>query len=191
MSAERLPKFAQSGPDSRLDRSEGLIQTWLPPRNKSIRRKNAVSITCRFFGVRTSRAFRRRRLCSSNWPSFLWVIRCSRCNRIVRIAVDGAFFPLFESQPVNRPRARLIHDPSDDGSAGRIVSRRSSPNVVEDIQAQFFGGFPVVRYPDDQRKNDSMRLCVKRMQCKLIASGNGSDDPDPCSSGNGTVALFA
>jgi hypothetical protein len=52
----------------------------------------------------------------------VWTIASTRLRWSVRLIVD-AFLSTFEPQPVNRPAVRLIHDPSDDGSAGRIVCR--------------------------------------------------------------------
>ena len=47
---------------------------------------------------------------------------------------------------------------------------------MEHIERDFFGGFSIRGYPHDQRKNDAMRLLVKRMQCALITAGNGPDE---------------
>jgi hypothetical protein len=48
--------------------------------------------------------------------------------------------------------------------------------MIEDIECDLFGSFLVRGYPHDQRKNDSMRLLVKRMQCPLVTAGHGSDE---------------
>jgi hypothetical protein len=58
---------------------------------------------------------------------------------------------MFEPQPVDCPGARLIN-PLDDGSVRRIVSRRSSPHIVEHIERRFFSGSAIVRYPHYQYK---------------------------------------
>jgi hypothetical protein len=96
---------------------------------------------------------------------------------------------MFEPQPVDRPGARLIHNPTDDGSVRRIVSRRSSPHIVEHIERQFFSGLTIVGYPHYQCENDSMRLFVKRMQRKLIACGDGLDELDPVFLGYTNLSL--
>jgi len=72
--------------------------------------------------------------------------------------------------------ARLIHDPAHDRSVDRIIGRGFSPHVTEHIEREFFGIFPIRDYPHDQRKNDSMRSLVKRMQCTLVTAGDGSDE---------------
>src|SRR2546422_1306364 len=51
----------------------------------------------------------------------------------------------------------------------RSVRRRSSPDIVEHIERQFFGGCAIVGDSHDQCENDSMRLRVERMQRSLVA----------------------
>jgi hypothetical protein len=50
---------------------------------------------------------------------------------------------------------------------------------VEHVESQFFSGFPTAGYPHYQRKNNSMRLFVKRMQRKLIPCADRLDEPEP------------
>jgi hypothetical protein len=90
----------------------------------------------------------------------------------VRICLHS-FLSLIESQAVNRPAARLIHDPAGDRPVCGIVARRFSPYVMEDIERNFFGRLSIHDYPHDQRKNDPMRSLVKRMQCALITTAYG------------------
>ncbi len=97
---------------------------------------------------------------------------------------------MFEPETVDRPGARLIHNPPDDRSVGRIVSRRPSPHIVEHIERHFFSGFAVVGYPHYQCKNDSIRLFVKRIQRKLIPCGHGLDEPDPVLLGHAKLSLI-
>lgn len=104
--------------------------------------------------------------CSGRW---IWA---------VRMTVD-AFLPLFEPQPINRSGPGLIHDPSDNGSVGSIVRRRSSPHVVKNVQCHFFGGFPIVGDSYGQCKHDSMHPFIQRMQSTLIARRDGLDEPHP------------
>ena len=73
----------------------------------------------------------------------------------------------------------MVHDPSDDRTTRRIVRRRCSPHIVEHVERQFFGGFPIAEDPHDPREDDAVRLRVQRMQRELIAFGNGLDEPDP------------
>src|SRR4029450_4631088 len=70
--------------------------------------------------------------------------------------VVDAFLPLFEPQPVNRSGARLIHDPSDNGTARRIIPRCSAPYIVEHIAHKFFGGFAIGGDPYAQGKDESV-----------------------------------
>src|SRR5262249_9525487 len=86
---------------------------------------------------------------------------------------------LIEPQAINRATARLIHDPANDRSVSRIIGRGVSPHFIEHIERDFFGSFSIRDYPHDQRKNDSMRLLVKGMQCTLVTAPDGSDELSP------------
>src|SRR5580704_15286646 len=99
------------------------------------------------------------------------------------------FFPVFEPQSVDCSRPCLIHDPPDDGSIRRIVSRRSSPYIVEHIERHFFSSFAIAGYPHYQGKDNSMRLFVKRMQRELIPGGDGLDKSDPSMFGHSSLGL--
>src|SRR2546422_10276485 len=72
----------------------------------------------------------------------------------------------------------------------RSVRRRSSPDIVEHIERQFFGGCAIVGDSHDQCENDSMRLRVERMQRSLVASGDGLDEPHPVLLGYGRLRLI-
>jgi hypothetical protein len=158
-----LSEFAKPGTDPCLDRSKGLIQ---PFRNFEV---SQFGEKC---GFNNPALFRREDIQGISQGisqeaglllkviGLLWVIRYRRCKWIVLI-IDRPLFPMFEAQPVDRSGARLIQNPPDDGPARRIVSRCSSPHVVEHIQRQLFGGFAIVGYPHYQCKNDPMRLFVK------------------------------
>src|SRR5881396_1843788 len=87
--------------------------------------------------------------------------RGSHCQWTVRMSVD-AFLPPLEPQPVDRSGPRLIHDPSDDRTAGRIVGRRPSPHIVEHIECHFFSGGPIARDTDGKCEHESMRLLVEQ-----------------------------
>jgi hypothetical protein len=54
-----------------------------------------------------------------------------------------ALLSLFEAQAVDRPGTRLVHDPSQHAAVPRVVAGRPSPDVVEDVQRQLLGGFPI------------------------------------------------
>src|SRR5438046_9338729 len=75
--------------------------------------------------------------------------RGSHCQWTVRMSVD-AFLPPLEPQPVDRSGPRLIHDPSDARTAGRIGGRRPSPHSVEHVGEHLASGGPVTRSPDVQ-----------------------------------------
>jgi hypothetical protein len=47
---------------------------------------------------------------------------------------------------------------------------------MKDIERDFFGSFSIHDDPHDQRKNDSMRLLVKGIQCVLIAARDRPDE---------------
>ena len=174
---ERLPELRQSGADSRLDRSERLIQ---PCRHLVIRQ---LGKECGLDRLSLLRREDRQGLSQEaalllEVEGLMGITRRRRRERVVRMLVD-ALLPLLEPQPVDRSGSRLVHDPSDDGSARSIVRRRSSPHVVKHVERQLFGGFPVVGDPHDQGEHDSMRPFVQRMQRTLIARGDGLDEPDP------------
>src|SRR4030095_7185702 len=42
-----------------------------------------------------------------------------------------------------------------------------------------FSGFPVAGDPHDQGEHESMCLGVERVQCMLVATGDGLDESDP------------
>ena len=100
-----------------------------------------------------------------------------------------ALLPLFEPHPVNRSGSRLIHDPSDNGSARSIVRRCSLPQVVKHVERHLVRGFPIVSDPHDHRKHDSMRPFVERVQGTLIAGGDGLEERDLVPLGYGRLRL--
>ena len=124
-----------------------------------------------------------------NGEGLLWAALRRHRSRAVRRSVD-AFLPLLEPQSVNRPGARLIHDPADHGTARRVIGRRSSPHIVEHVDRQFFSGFLIAGDPHDQCENDSMRLAIERMECKLIAAGDRLDEFHPDLLGDGWLRLI-
>jgi hypothetical protein len=103
----------------------------------------------------------------------LWAALRRHGRRVIRRIVD-ALLPLLEPQSVNRPGARLIQDPADHGTARRIVRRRSSSHVLEHVEGQYFGGFPIADGPRNPREDDAVRLRVERMQRELIANPPGT-----------------
>lgn len=50
---------------------------------------------------------------------------------------------------------------------------------MEDVEADFFGGFSIHNDPDNQRKDNSVRLLVKGIESTLITPGDSSDEPQP------------
>src|SRR5690606_24408038 len=63
-------------------------------------------------------------------------------------------------QAVERPRARLHHDPPNDRSALRIVLGRSPPHVVEHIKRDLFGHLAVAADAHDQGEHDATTTFV-------------------------------
>src|SRR6266853_3027345 len=185
---ELLPEFTESGTDSCLHGPKRLIQLCRHFRVSQFGKKRALD-HLPLFRREDLQGVLQDLVLLLNVPGLLRVICCGRDKWILRIRVDS-FFSTFEPQSVNCPGACLVHDPTDDGPARRIVSRRSSPHVVEHIDRQFFSGFAIVGYPHDQCKSDSVRLFVKRMQRKLIPCSDGLDEPDPVLLGYGKVSLI-
>ena len=140
--------------------------------------KNAASIAFRSSGVRTARALRSAWLCCLN------AMRSSG----LAVPVGGQRIPgfrryallaLVEPQPVDGAGARLVHDPPKNGPVRLLVARCATPDIVEDVQRHFLGGFPVGGDSHDERENGAMGPFVQRVQCTLIARGDGLDERDP------------
>ena len=68
-------------------------------------------------------------------------------------------------------RAWFIIQPNT--AVQRIVVRCSPPDVMEDVERQLLGCFPVADDPHDQRKDDAVRPLVKRMKGEPISCGDG------------------
>jgi len=171
---QRLSEFSQSGADSRLHGSERLIQ--LPCRLfiSEFREKCSFDRTSFFWSQDLKRIPQQAALLFKQ--TGLLRIDNVRCRlQAVRIRVHS-FFSLIKPQAINRPAARLIHNPAADRSVSGIIGRGFSPHFIEYIERDFFGGFSIRGYPHDQRKNDSMRLLVKGMQGTLVTAGDGSDE---------------
>ena len=116
------------------------------------------------------------------FKDFATLIRVNRCRGIIRVRID-ALAPLLMSQPVNGPRPCLVHDPAQDRAIGSVILRSSPPNVVKDVERQFFSGLPVVGNSHDQGEYDSMRSLKQRLQGRLVTRGDRLDEPDPLASG--------
>ena len=103
----------------------------------------------------------------------------SHLGRRLHIAAVAALLSALEAQAVDRPRARLVHDPAEHRAVRGVVTRRAPPDVVEDVDGELFSGFPVGRDSHDQREDDAMRPLVERMQRELVARGNRLDERRP------------
>src|SRR5262249_12456107 len=126
--AERMPELRESGPGSCLDGSEWLIQLH---RHFTIRQL-AEERPFDGLALRWRENFQGLAHDTGLFPDIqdlLGITRRGRGRRAVDSAVH-ALLPLFEPQPVDRSRARLVHDPSDDRSARGVVRRCSSPDVM-------------------------------------------------------------
>jgi hypothetical protein len=93
-------------------------------------------------------------------------------GRLLHIANLAALLPAFEAQAVDCPRARLVHDPAEHSAVRGVVTRRAPPHVMEDVDCQLLGGFPVGRDAERYGEDHTMRSLVKRMQRELVARGN-------------------
>src|SRR5262249_29582878 len=113
---QRLSKLVQPGPDSRPDRLQGL----LPPKRDlgmgQLREERALD---------RLPLFRRE-----------GVERSAQRPALVREFGLVVFLPLAGAQPGERPGARLVHEPTDNGAFAGIVAVRSPPDVVEDFERQ-------------------------------------------------------
>ena len=95
------------------------------------------------------------------------------------IAAVAALLSALEAQAVDRPRARLVHDPAEHRAVRGVVTRRAPPDVMEDVDGELFGGFPVGRDSHDQGEDEAMSPLVERMQRELVARGNRLDERRP------------
>src|SRR5688572_29763633 len=65
----------------------------------------------------------------------LTTLRLDRRQRIARTGIDP-LLALLEAQPVDGPGARLVHDPSQDGTVAGVVAPGPAPDVVEHIHGE-------------------------------------------------------
>src|SRR5262249_48302852 len=172
---ERLPQFVQSRTNARLDRAERLIQ---PRRGFGMRKPAEERRFDRLALVR-----RERRQCRAQRLALL--AQLDHIARIggyldewLRIAL-AALLSVLEAQAIDRPRARLVHDPAQHRGVRGVVTRRAPPDVMEDIDRELFSGFPVARDSHDQSEDDAMGHLIERMQRELVASGNRLDERRP------------
>jgi hypothetical protein len=59
------------------------------------------------------------------------------------------------------------------------ITRRASPDVMEDVDGELFGGLPVRRDSHDQSEDEAVSHLVERMQRELVARGNCFDECRP------------
>src|SRR5579862_3624461 len=154
--AERFSKFFQAGADPRLHRSKRLVQVSCRLFVSQFGEKCGFDCLSFFWSQDLERNLELARLLLEQ--TGLLRINNVRCRpQAMRIRVHS-LLPLIEPQTINRSAARLIHDPSDDGSVSRVIGGGLSPHVIKDVQRNFLGGLSIHGYPHDQRKDDSMRL---------------------------------
>jgi hypothetical protein len=91
----------------------------------------------------------------------------------------AALLSVLEAQAIERPRARLVHDPAEHRAVRGVVTRRAPPDVMEDVDRKLFSGFPVACDSHDQSEDDAMGHLVERMQRELVACGNRLDEGHP------------
>ena len=97
----------------------------------------------------------------------------------LHIAAVAALLSALEAQAVDRPRARLVHDPAEHRAVRGVVPRRAPPHVVEDVDGELFSGFAVGRDSHDQSEDGAMSPLVERMQRELVARSDRLDERRP------------
>jgi hypothetical protein len=106
-----------------------------------------------------------------------------------RIAALAALLSALETQAVDRPRARLVHDPAEHRAVRGVVMRRAPPDVMEDIDGELFSGFPVGCNSHNQSEDEAMSHLVERMQRELVARGNRLDKRRPVLLRHGSLGI--
>jgi len=140
--------------------------------------KNAASIARRFVVREDLQRSTKRLALLLKRSEILRIDHVRRRQRLAGVRRD-ALLPLLESQPVDGARVRLVHDPAKHGAARFLVAGRATPDVVEDVERDFFGDGAVGSDPHAQREDEAMRSFIQRQQRALIASGDGLDENDP------------
>jgi hypothetical protein len=74
----------------------------------------------------------------------------SHFDKRLLIASVDALLSALEAQAVDRPRARLVHDPAEHRAVRGVVARRAPPHVMEHVDGQLFSGFSVGRDSHDR-----------------------------------------
>src|SRR6185503_20883544 len=97
----------------------------------------------------------------------------------LNIRAVAAFLSAFEAQAIDGARACLVHDPAEHRAVRGVITRRASPNVMEDVDGELFSGFPVRRDSHDQSEDGAMSPLVERMKRELVAPGNRLDERRP------------
>ena len=95
-----------------------------------------------------------------------------------------------QRQPINRSGPRLIHDPSDNRFFAGVVPGRSSPDTMKYTQCPLLGIIPSAGESRGQRKDDTMRPLIQRMERTLIACGDRMDELHPVLFGHERLPLI-
>src|SRR5689334_20548020 len=96
----------------------------------------------------------------------------SHLGQRLYIAVVSALLTALETEAVDRPRTRLVHDPAKHCAVRRVVPRCAPPDIMEDIDCDLFSGFPVGRDSHNQSKDEPMSHLVEGMKRELVTRGN-------------------
>src|SRR5438067_3600066 len=126
---QRAPQLVQSRTNARLDGAERLIQ---PRRGFGVRKPGEEGRFDRLALVR-----RQRRQCRAEGlallPQLDHIARIgSRLGQRLHIGAVNALLTVLKTQAVDRPRARLVHDPAEHRAVRGVVMRRAPPDVMED-----------------------------------------------------------
>src|SRR6185437_7954729 len=142
--SQRLSKFLQAGADPRLHGSKRLIQVSCRLFISQFREKCGFDCLSLFRSQGLERPLEMTGLLFEQTGLLRINNVCCR-PQAVRIRIHS-LLPLIEPQAINRSAARLIHDPSDDGSVGRVIGRGFSPDVIENVKRNFLCGFSIHSY---------------------------------------------
>src|SRR6185503_4739196 len=80
---------------------------------------------------------------------------------------------------IDRSRSCLVHDPAEHRAVRGVVTPRTSPNIMEDVDGELFSGFPVSRDSQDQSEDGAMSPLIERMKRELVARSNRLDERRP------------
>src|SRR5690348_16142758 len=91
-----------------------------------------------------------------------YVVRIgTRLGQQLPMAAAAALLSGFDAETVDRARTRLVHDTAEYRAVRGVLTRRASPDVMEDVDGELFSSFPVCNESHDQREDDPMSHLVE------------------------------